>query len=533
MHDIIVYSNDQASLDKFVSEYPHAKTVKASSINKRVLKKFKQTLTSHCYIIKPEKKHFIGFEPESWNVHSPHVLGDQNNLLLPNHSKYNGALHGEVVIVDSNFNSTIQEITDDEVPNIIPLDSVLTVSFGEGGLVEKDKICFQSIGDPMVWQILKDFDFEWFNFIHHKTELTKSFELPRALDANKVHVWDNDPHYFWVHKSLLDFEKDNPLIGTKFTSADTPIVRNNPTENFGVKVAEHSSIIVDELPKRKYWEWGNKLSYQEVNSKGTVIGYDGVTVSDPRYPDQKKVFVPYKASQIKDFDIFFLSNNEEYADEHYELLLQRYPNTKRVDGVQGIAAAHKTCANMSTTPYFWVVDADAELLPSFSLDFCPPRAEWGKVYVFRSRNPVNGLIYGNGGVKLLPTKGVLNAPDTNVDFTTSIGPFVPVATLSNMNNFNKTPYEAWKGAFREAAKLTSGVIKNANARETSARLKAWMEKGKEKENGEYCLIGAQMGHEFALNSNNDIHKINDTNWLKEQYKCIQQKKQSDSRNGKT
>ena len=38
-------------------------------------------------------------------------------------------------------------------------------------------------------------------------------------------------------------------------------------------------------------------------------------------------------------DVFFLSYNEPYADEHYEKLLEKAPHARRVHGVKGFVEA--------------------------------------------------------------------------------------------------------------------------------------------------------------------------------------------------
>ena len=43
---------------------------------------------------------------------------------------------------------------------------------------------------------------------------------------------------------------------------------------------------------------------------------------------------------------------------------------------------------------FWVVDGDAELVENFELDFQVPKWEHDVVHVWRSQNPINGLVYG-------------------------------------------------------------------------------------------------------------------------------------------
>ena len=65
----------------------------------------------------------------------------------------------------------------------------------------------------------------------------------------------------------------------------------------------------------------------------------------------------------------FLSYREKEADARYKDLLKRIPNAKRVHGVKGIFNAHKRAAEVADTKMFYVIDADAELLPDFEFEY--------------------------------------------------------------------------------------------------------------------------------------------------------------------
>ena len=58
-------------------------------------------------------------------------------------------------------------------------------------------------------------------------------------------------------------------------------------------------------------------------------------------------------------DVFYISYNESFADENYEMLKVFAPHAQRVHGVKGIFEAHKKAAEQSNTTHFYVVDADA------------------------------------------------------------------------------------------------------------------------------------------------------------------------------
>jgi hypothetical protein len=228
-------------------------------------------------------------------------------------------------------------------------------------------------------------------------------------------------------------------------------------------------------------------------------------------------------------DVIQISYHEETADENFEILQYYAPHAKRIQGVKGIFDAHKAAAEIAETNHFYVIDADAIIEEEFNFKFRPDanKIEYGHhpqtdcVYTWRSRNPVNDLVYGYGGAKLFPRKALLKAKRWNVDMTTTIGcPFVPKFQISNITAFNTNPFDTWKSAFRECTKLASSIIPNGDNIDNEYRLNIWCSRGKEKPFGEYCLMGANQGREFGTYYRNDLaalKKINDFKWLKEQF----------------
>jgi hypothetical protein len=226
-------------------------------------------------------------------------------------------------------------------------------------------------------------------------------------------------------------------------------------------------------------------------------------------------------------DVFFLSYDETFADENFEILQMFAPNAKRVNGIQGIFEAHKECARQSKTSHFYVIDADAIIDEKFSFSFTPSSSrfvyetvpETECVFVWQSLNPVNDLVYGYGGAKLFPKKKLLDAEHWNVDMTTTIGAtFVPKIQISNITAFNTDPFSSWKSAFRECAKLASYIIPNGDNAENEHRLHIWCTKGQSRPYGKYAILGGQQGRDFGeryRDQPNILNKINDFEWLKE------------------
>lgn len=219
------------------------------------------------------------------------------------------------------------------------------------------------------------------------------------------------------------------------------------------------------------------------------------------------------------YDIVFISYNEVNAEENWFRLKNRFPFAKRVHGVKGIHQAHIRAARSCFTDMIWIVDGDAVILDSFNFDYTTKDHEY--VHVWRSQNPVNDLVYGNGGVKLLPRKMTENMDTSKPDMTTSISNhFKKMEDVSNITVFNTTPFNTWKSAFRECCKLSSKVIDRQKSDETNQRLLAWCTKGSDRLFGEYAINGAKEGARYgAANVGNleALKLINDFLWLEERF----------------
>ena len=220
------------------------------------------------------------------------------------------------------------------------------------------------------------------------------------------------------------------------------------------------------------------------------------------------------------YDVVFISYNEPNADENYNNLLVKCPRAKRVHGVKGIHQAHIAAAKLCNTDMIWVVDGDAVVDANFNFDVVVSSYDIDCVHVWRSRNPLNGLEYGYGGVKLLPRQLTLDMDINSSDMTTSISKkFKAVETVSNITLFNTDEFSTWRSAFRECAKLSSRSIQRNLEEETNARLDTWCTIAR----GNYssdALRGAREGRKYGEENKNNptlLSKINDFDWLKTQF----------------
>jgi len=241
---------------------------------------------------------------------------------------------------------------------------------------------------------------------------------------------------------------------------------------------------------------------------------------DYRFVSHKKEW-PVIISTPKPYDVVFISYEEPNADENYSKLLKKCPTAKRVHGVKGIHQAHIAAAKLCKTDMLWIVDGDAELIDNFDFDYQVARWDQDIVHVWRSQNPINGLVYGYGGIKLFPKQLTINMDISKPDMTTSISSkFKAVHEISNVTAFNIDPYNTWKSAFRECAKLSSRIIDRQKDDETQRRLQTWCSVGGDRPYGKYAIAGAKHGALYGAKHRDNkeaLKMINDFKWLKEQF----------------
>ena len=241
---------------------------------------------------------------------------------------------------------------------------------------------------------------------------------------------------------------------------------------------------------------------------------------DYRFPIDKKMY-DIVASRHRPYDIIFISYNEPNADENFEKLKNKFTRVKRIHGIKGIHNAHRKAAEIADTDMFFVVDGDAEVLETFEFDHLVTRYERDIVYIWKSQNPINDLVYGYGGVKLLPKDLVLSMNMMSVDMTTSISDRMKVMdAVSNVTRFDVDEFSTWKSAFRECVKLASKPVDEKYDEETDSRLHDWCTKGNDRKFGIFAIDGAKAGRDYGFDNIDNVEalgKINDFDFLKELY----------------
>jgi hypothetical protein len=243
-------------------------------------------------------------------------------------------------------------------------------------------------------------------------------------------------------------------------------------------------------------------------------------------------------TSINEFDIIFISYDEPNADENYSDLLDKCPWAKRSHGVYGSDAAHKAAAEMSETDRFITVDADNIVDPDFfNVELDMGRITNMDVVSWAGKNEINGLVYGNGGIKSWPRDLVLNMrthenaptddPRAQVDFCWNIN-YVQMNNIYCQVMNNGSPLQAWRAGFREGVKMglvdgdvvdPSNLKKNVH-RKNFQRLLTWMSVGEDVENGLWGVYGARLGCYMTnvVRQSWDWKNVRDFEWLNDFFK---------------
>ena len=192
-------------------------------------------------------------------------------------------------------------------------------------------------------------------------------------------------------------------------------------------------------------------------------------------------------------DIVFISYDETNADENWNQLQQKYPQARRIHGIDGMENALRAAAQAADTEWFYAVFAKTRLHESWNFDHQPDRWQQPKHYIFYAHNTSNDLIYGEMGVIMYHRDTVIDAPPFDklgVDFTMSF-PTVVVPRISCYGDFATDPYRAWRTAFRECMKLAKWNNEEPCV-ETEYRLHVWQTHA-HGEHAEWVLRGARDG----------------------------------------
>lgn len=234
---------------------------------------------------------------------------------------------------------------------------------------------------------------------------------------------------------------------------------------------------------------------------------------------------------FKEFDIFYVCYDEPNRKENWDQVKKHLPKAQKIEGVKGFDRALKTCAQQTTTKHFFIIDGDNQVLPerfAHELDLKVIENKW--VLSWSSLNTINGLSYGNGGLKLWPKDVALNikshesAGDDGdpTDYCFSAHYFM-IDDYLTQTIVNSTPQQAFRAGLREGVKMTLkrgqqvSLNRDTFTKELSfhnrERLKIWCEVGADVENGLWAILGARLGFKLNIIDRFEYQKINSYQWI--------------------
>lgn len=234
---------------------------------------------------------------------------------------------------------------------------------------------------------------------------------------------------------------------------------------------------------------------------------------------------------ISEFDLFFISYDEPQKEEFWARLQDAAPWAQRVDGVKGFDRAHKECARLSATDRFITVDGDNIVHPEFfNLSLTIPDELSDCTLSWAGKNIINGLCYGNGGLKLWTRDFVMSmrsheaseAGAAALDFCWD-KKYVQLNGVYSTTCPNGSPFQAFRAGFREGTKMSLDCGNRVQNNELTRvlheknlkRLLIWASIGSDIENGLWAIYGARLGIWMTnIESGFDLSQISDYDWFK-------------------
>jgi hypothetical protein len=232
---------------------------------------------------------------------------------------------------------------------------------------------------------------------------------------------------------------------------------------------------------------------------------------------------------LQDLDVFHISFDEPNAETNWKQILKLCPSAKRIHGILGFDKAHKVCALSSTTDRLVIIDGD-NWLNDDTLTYRLDDTGLSDVcFSFKSKNIINDLEYGNGGIKIWSKDSLLSSntheKSNTTDFCWDIR-YYQVDHWATTTVNNCTPYQAWRAGYREGVKLSYIDGKPMHdpmidyefiAPSNRSKLNIWMSVGRDVKNGIWAMLGTRQGFYDLYTSNISNTDINNYDWFADKW----------------
>jgi hypothetical protein len=237
---------------------------------------------------------------------------------------------------------------------------------------------------------------------------------------------------------------------------------------------------------------------------------------------------------ITSFDLIFISYDEDNAEQNWADLKKKCPWAKRVHGIYGSDAAHKKAAEVSESERFVTCDGDTVIKPEFLKETIPSNIadDKTKTISWCSENSVNGLVYGNGGLKCWTKYYVENMrthensdkPINRIEFCFEDG-YTQMNECLSITHPNGSPRQLWRSGFREGVKMTldQGFKQDAENLcklmywKNLIRLLVWCSVGADSKYGLWAMYGARLGCYMTNLTDWDYVNVRDFEYLNDMW----------------
>jgi hypothetical protein len=313
------------------------------------------------------------------------------------------------------------------------------------------------------WRIIEPINNETFDFSWH----------PDETEDDYTHIFGNQFHLPETMPTVM--YKSKTSIGNKYNQtieAELTVDKFTYTDSIFDSLMEHKF----QSAYAHFVKGDSKVNYSHLRTNKISVHLLGNEAIVPRsakihmydkLTDSDNV-VLHSVPDVKLLDIVFFSNGESCAEENYQHLLSlNLPNRiVRVDGVNGRVASQHAAANSSNTEWYFLINAKLKVNKDFDFNWQPDIYKSSRHYIFRAKNPLNGLEYGHMAMVANNKKLTLQTVGKGLDFTMESNHEV-VDLLSGTAVFN-SDWDIWRTAFRECIKLC-----HAGDSESMQRLEVW------------------------------------------------------------
>lgn len=231
-------------------------------------------------------------------------------------------------------------------------------------------------------------------------------------------------------------------------------------------------------------------------------------------------YIPFEHKNIP--DLVYLTYDENKAEDNFQKLLKKYPKLKRLHRVKGLSRAFRNVADMVESDYYVLIDGDNIVLDDFDL-YSIPVPPKNEMFFYMTKNAVNDLVYGYGGIKSCPTENFRRIKDDKIDPIASGGIIkaVGIKEVASITNFNSSPFSAWKAGFREVVMLLNQDDElKMDSEKIKSKINIWKTVGADRPFGKFTMAGAADGENYGLKykgQHKQLFTINNPDFLKNKF----------------